>query len=197
MSGPVSILQLTLCAKSSSRTLIINLYAPTSTRVANTANEIDVIYSAVSIKYSDFASSTIFFIVGVWNAKGNICKYGEPCIGSHGRGHGNVTGELLIHFCETFSSFLCNTAFQHAARYKTTWTGHQKDKTTSTFVQIDNQIDYHLYKKIHQQLLTVARSYNGGHTTSDHRILVARFKLDKMFGTFSTSNKSKLESFAI
>ncbi|KAK2142347.1 hypothetical protein NP493_4925g00004 [Ridgeia piscesae] len=42
-----------------------------------------------------------------------------------------------------------------------------------------------------------ARSYNGGHTTSDHRILVARFKLDRMFGTFSASKKSKLERFAV
>ena len=108
-----------------------------------------------------------------------------------------MTGELLIHFCEIFNLFLCNTAFQHAARHKTTWTGHRKDKTTGTVVPIYNQIDYILCKQIHRQLLMDARSYNGGHTTSDHRILVARFKLDRMFGTFSASKKSKLERFAV
>ena len=101
------------------------------------------------------------------------------------------TGELLIHFCETFNLFLCN------ARQKTTRTGHRKDKTTGTVVPIYNQIDYILSKQIHRQVLTGAHSYNGGHTTSDHRILVSRFKLPRMFRTFSTSQKSKLERFAV
>ncbi|KAI0238318.1 Ankyrin repeat domain-containing protein 13B [Lamellibrachia satsuma] len=39
-----------------------------------------------------------------------------------------------------------------------------------------------------QQLLMDARSYNGGQANSDHRILVTRFKLDRMFGTFSVDD---------
>ena len=39
--------------------------------------------------------------------------------------------------------------------------------------------------------------YNGEQTNSDHRILAARFKLDRMFGTFGAGRKSKLERFAI
>ena len=35
------------------------------------------------------------------------------------------------------------------------------------------------------------------HTNSDHRVLDARFKLDRMYGTFSTKKKSKLERFAV
>ena len=87
---------------------------------------------------------------------------------------------------------------QHVARHKTTWTGHRKNKTTGTVVPICNQIDYILCKQIHRQLLTGARLYNGGHTTSDHRILVAKFKLDRVFETFSTSKQStKLKRFAV
>ena len=108
-----------------------------------------------------------------------------------------MTGELLIHFCETFNLFLYNTAFQHSARHKNTWIEHRNDKTTGTFVPIYHQIDYILCKQIHRQLLEDARSYSGGHTTSDHRILVARFKLDRMFETLISSKKSKVERFVV
>ena len=94
VSDRVSVLQLTLCAKSSSRISIINVYAPTSTRVAKSTDEIDEFYSTVSTMYSNLASYTTVFIVGDWNAKVGLGKYGERCIGSHRRGRRNMTGEL-------------------------------------------------------------------------------------------------------
>ena len=76
-SDRVSVLQFTLRAKSSSRISVINVYAPTSTRVAKSADEIDEFYSTVSTTYSNLASSTIVFIVGDWNAKAGIRTYSE------------------------------------------------------------------------------------------------------------------------
>ena len=94
-----------------------------------------------------------------------------------------MTGELLIHFCK---NSVCFYATQHSSMPHDT-RPHRKDKTTGTVVPIYNQIDYILCKQIHRQLLTDARSYNGGYTTSDLSFLVAIFKLDRLFGTFGTN----------
>ena len=52
-------------------------------------------------------------------------------------------------------------------------------------------------KQTHRQLLKDARSYNGRQTNSEHRILVVRFNIDRMFLTFGAVRKSKLERLAV
>ena len=72
--------------------VVINVYAPASTRVAKCAGAIDEFYLSVSTTYSSLTSSTMVFIVGDWNAQAGTRKYGERCIRSHGRGCRNMTG---------------------------------------------------------------------------------------------------------
>jgi len=91
---------------------------------------------------------------------------------------------------------ICFCTTQHSST-KTHGSDIETTKTTGTVVPIYNQIDYIRCKQIHRQLLVDARSYSGGHTTSDHRILVARFKLDRMFGTFISRKKSRVERFVV
>ena len=91
----VSVLQLTVFAKSSC------------------ADETDEFYSTISTTYSCVASGTMDFIVGDWNAKAGTRTYCERCVGSHERGCRNMMGELLTHSCETFNLF---------QRHKSTWT---------------------------------------------------------------------------
>ena len=70
-----------------------------------------------------------------------------------------------------------NTAFQHASRHKTSWTGWIKDpnvaSSSTTLRPVYNQIDYILSKASAKALLTDARSYGGATLLSDHKPVVA------------------------
>jgi len=164
---------------------VINVYAPTSTKCAENADELDLFYSALEKAYDEVKGATVVLISGDFNAKvGTRQSDNELCIGSHGRGRRNISGQSLIDFCELRNLFLANTTFQHSARHKTTWTGWRKDHATNTSVPIYNQIDYVLCRQRQKRLLTDARSYGGCETPSDHRLVVARLDLNRIYGIF-------------
>ena len=47
----------------------------------------------------------------------------DCCMGAHGMGTCNDTGETLANVLALHGFFACNTDFQHASRHKSTWTG--------------------------------------------------------------------------
>ena len=79
--------------------------------------------------------------------------------------------------------FACNTAFHHASRHKTTWTGWLKDQNapscSSKTVAIYIQIDFVLCKQNAKLMLQDARSYGGATISSDHKPVVARLRFDR------------------
>jgi len=172
---------------------IVGVYAPTSTRCAKNNDELDSFYSDLSKAIQQVSGCTLYFVAGDFNAKAGTRQHNEQCIGSHGRGRRNISGETLIQFCEIHKLFLCNTAFQHSARHKTTWTGHRRDQSTGDIVKIYNQIDYILCRHSQKGLLTDSRTYGGCTTSSDHRLLVARLHLPRLFGIVTKKKVLKAE----
>ena len=80
--------------------------------------------------------------------------------------------------------YLANTTFQHAAKHKTTWTGWRLDQSSGRTVPIYNQIDYILVRQSQKRLLTNSRSYGGCEISTDHRLVLARLQLDRIYGLF-------------
>ena len=78
--------------------------------------------------------------------------------------------------------FACNTAFQHPARHNTTYQQKRKDNTTGLDVVIYNMIDFTICRQSQHSLLLDARSYAGTVLNSDHRQVVSRIRLSRVFG---------------
>ena len=178
---------LTLDAGPRSSVAVVNAYAPTATRCANDVAELDDFYSALGQALREVNRSTLVLFAGDFNAKvGTRQSSGETCIGSHSRGRRNISGQALIDFCEAHSLYLANTTFQHAAKHKTTWTGWRLDQSSGRTVPIYmyNQIDYILVRQSQKRLLTNSRSYGGCEICTDHRLVLARLQLDRIYGLF-------------
>ena len=87
----------------------------------------------------------------------------------------------------------CYTAFQYASRHKTTWTGWLKDQNappgSSKTIAIYTQIDFMLCKQNAKLMLQDARAYGGATTSSDHKPVVARLRLDRRCLVFKQPKK--------
>ena len=105
----------------------------------------------------------------------------------------NDNGEALVSFMAVNGFFACNTAFQHASRHKTTWTGWLKDQNappgSSKTIAIYTQIDFVLCKQNAKLMLQDARAYGGSKTCSDHKPVVARLRLDRRCLVFKQPKK--------
>ena len=170
---------------------IINVYAPTSSLVARGADELDKFYSDLN----SAKSSAIVLFAGDFNAKvGKKSDARETCCGRHGRGKRNLSGQSLIDFCHVNDLFICNTAFQHNTRHVTTWTGHRRDGASGATVPVYNQIGYMLCKSTQRRLLLDSRSYGRCTLSSDHRLVVARLDLQRLYGIFGQRKKDDLQA---
>ena len=98
-------------------------------------------------------------------------------MGNHSRGRRNINGNALADFLEVHRLFICNTAFQHSARHKTTWQGQRRDAATGQVVPIYNVIDFVICRQTHKRLLVDSRTYAGTLLDSDHRLLTAKVDL--------------------
>ena len=71
----------------------------------------------------------LVFVCGDFNSKlgkrraADIEAGLNSCMGAHGMGTCNENGEALAKVLAIHGPFACNTAFHHASRHKTTWTG--------------------------------------------------------------------------
>ena len=157
---------------------IINVYAPHTQRLLENIDELDELYTDLGNVLNEFKNKSQIYIAGDFNAKvGANGK--EDCIGRYSRGRRNMSGQNFIEFCTINDLFITNTAFKHPARHITTWCGNRKDSRTNKMVEIYNQIDYIVCTRKSKSCLVNSRSYAGTVTSSDHRLVVTRFNIEK------------------
>ena len=158
---------------------LINVYAPTTKRLASQINELDLFYTQLSDITNNFKniSSAMFFVIGDFNAKVGK-RTDEPFLDKFLRIRRNNSGEMLINYCEMNNLFIANSAFDHPARHITTWSRTYIDKITKKPTNSFSQIDYIITNRNHKHCITDARSYAGTKVFSDHRLVVARLEVN-------------------
>ena len=137
----------------------ISQNGPTSQRVNNNNAEQNEFFAEVTRLPSRYSSSAQFYIVGDVNSMTGYRKFDEGFMGQHSRGRRNVNGIAITGFLEGHGLYVCNTAFQHSARHKTTWQGQRRDAATGHIVPIYNVIDFVICRQTYKRLLTDSRSY--------------------------------------
>ena len=157
---------------------IINVYAPHTQRLLENINELDELYTDLGNVLNEFKNKSQIYIAGDFNAKVGA-NGNEDCIGRYSRGTRNMSGQNFIEFCTINDLFITNTAFKHPARHITTWCGNRKYSRTNEIEKIYNQIDYIVCTRKIKCCLVNARSYAGTVTSSDHRLVVTRFNIEK------------------
>ena len=113
-------------------------------------------------------------LAGDFNSKVGRGTGPESYIEQWSRGRRNQNGTNLMEFCEKNGKVIANSCFQHPPKHITTWSQRRTNPTAKQTVLIYNQIDYIILNQKNKQVLTVARSYRGTETSSDHRLVVAR-----------------------
>jgi len=182
LSDRVAGIQFKLPNKRHSLLTVINVYGPTSGRVSVNSDEQDEFFDALNKSVLDYGSNSFFFLAGDFNSKLGIRTTNEAFMGRHARGRRNLNGNVLANFLDAHRLYAANTSFQHSARHQTTWQGQRRDAATDTVVPIYNTIDYIVCRQNQKQLLTDSRSYAGTCTSSDHRLVVARLDVSRIFG---------------
>ncbi len=156
---------------------IINVYAPTTARVAHDQTEIENLYEELNTLVAQFKSKTSLILCGDFNAKVGV-RNQETCLGRYSRGIRNNSGQCLVDFCDSHGLYIANSSFKHRACHITTWTGRWKDTQTGKIVPIYNQIDYIICDAKYKKFLQNARAYSGTSTYSDHRPVIAAFRIE-------------------
>ena len=130
---------------------------------------------------------SLCFIAGDFNSKVGLQSSTvlEECMGKYGKSSRNENGQALMDWAIQKGAFLCNAAFQHPCRHRTTRTGWIKTTQGETKQPIYNQIDFILSQMKLKPLLSYSRSYGGAETNSDHKIVVAIIDLKGMFTIWS------------
>ena len=159
---------------------IINVYAPTSDKVAKDKREVEEMYSEIEKLLKKFKKmkSSVTMVAGDFNAKVGRKLNEEKCLGNYSNGKRNQSGQLLTEFCERNELFISNTSFQHPTKHRTTWSQQRIEKNSNTVKNVYNQIDYVLVEGNKKQCLIDARSYAGTETFSDHRLVITKIQAD-------------------
>ena len=109
----------------------------------------------------------VLCIIGDWNAK--VGSQETPWVtGKFGLGIQNIARQRLIEFCQENALVIANTFFQHKRRLYT-WTPPDG--------QHWNQIDYILCSQRWRSAIQSAKTRPGADCGSDHKILIAKFRL--------------------
>ena len=109
------------------------------------------------------------FILGDWNAKLGSQK--TPGVtGKFGLGVQNEAGQRLIESCQENALVIANTLFQQHKRRLYPW--------TSPDGQHRNQIDYILCSQRWRSSIQSAKIRPGADCSSDHELLIAKFRLN-------------------
>ena len=151
--------------------------------------ELDELYTDLGNIINEFKNKSQIYIAGDFNAKVGASG-NEDCVGKYSSGRRNMSGQNLIEFCTINDLFITNTAFKHPARHITTWCGTRKNNQTNNLLKIFNQIDYIICARKSKNCLDNARSYAGTLTSSDHRLVVTRFNIEK-YKLWKTTNNNR------
>ena len=106
----------------------------------------------------------VLFIIGDWNA-----KVGSQETGKFDLGVQNEAGWKLIEFCQENALVIANTLFQQHKRRLYTWTSPDSHNW--------NQIDYILCRQRWRSSIQSAKTIPGADCGSDHKLLIAKFRL--------------------
>ena len=144
---------------------VIQIYAPTSN--AEEA-EIERFYEDLQDLLELIPQKDVLFIIGDWNAK--VRSQEIPGVtGKFGFGVQNEAGQRLTVFYQENTLVIANTLFQQHKRRLYTW--------TSPDGQYQNQIDYILCNQRWRSSIQSAKTRPGADCSSDHELLVAKFRL--------------------
>ena len=157
---------------------IINIYAPTTTKVREDPNALTEMYAQIESIIAEVRNknSSLLLLGGDFNAKIGKSPIKEPCVGRFFRGKRNASRQNLIDFCTTHQLFVCNSSFKHPARHITTW---QNTRTVNgSYMMIYNQIDYIICSTSKKHCLIDARSFSNTLTDSDHRLVICEMEVD-------------------
>ena len=158
---------------------IINVYALHTQRLLENINELGELYTDHGNVLNEFKNKSQIYKQKIdFNAKVGANGY-EDYIGRYSRGRRNMSSQNFIEFCTINDLFITNTAFKHPARHITTWCGNRKDSQRNEIVKIYNQIYYIVCTRKIKSCLVNARSYAGTVASSDHRLVVTRFNIEK------------------
>ena len=164
---------------------VIVAYAPTLGVSGKNPNTREEFYRTLSQVSAEVAKSRHMLVtLGDFNAKtGSGHRLYPNNIGKYGKGLMNSNGEYLLEYAKEFDLYLTNTTFPHRMSHRTTWIGPQRNRD---FLHHDgtirknpyrNQIDYILTKIKHNVFVQNSRSYAGFDTSTDHKLVIAKFKL--------------------
>ena len=144
---------------------VIQVYALTSN--AEEA-EVEWFYEDLQDLLELTPKKDVLFITGDWNAK--VGSQETPGVtGKFGLGIQNEAGQSLIEFCQENTLVIANTLFQQHKRRLYTW--------TSPDSQYQNQIDDILCSQRWRSSILSAKTRPGADCSSDHEILIAKFRL--------------------
>ena len=108
---------------------IIIAYGPTLKISKETPQLREEFYDAITSLWQETANGrSLCFIAGDFNSKVGLQSSTilEECMRKYGKGSRNENGQALVDWAIQEGAFLCNTAFQHPCRHRTTWTGWKK-----------------------------------------------------------------------
>ena len=110
----------------------------------------------------------VLLIIGDWNAK--VGSQETPGVtGKFGLGVWNEAGQRLIKFCQENTLVIANTLFQQHKRRLYTW--------TSPDSQYQNQIGSIFCSQRWTRSVQSAKTRLGADCGSDHKLLIAKFRL--------------------
>lgn len=195
LSNRVAFIDIRLIERNGSHRMIriVNVYGPTKKIVDDDISRVTGNSPLLQSYFNDLKTAINIparydlFVAGDFNARLGRCSRREydaglnNHIGQFGNGLRNRNGEFLLDFIVDNGLFACNTAFQHRAKYITTWKARcvpkGRPKGSKDTVNYFKQIDYILCRTNFKVCLTDSRSFCGDFVKSDHKPVVARFKL--------------------
>jgi len=176
-----------------SQLTIINVYAPTSIRIAQNANEAQQFYDQLQTAIAFYSTKSLVIITGDFNAKlGQRQHLEESIIGKYGNGSRNESGHLLANFLEEHALYVTNTTFQQKASRRTTWIGKIRNK------MVFNQIDYIIISQatlLRRNIIKSSRSYEDLDFQSDHKLVITKFNLSLLYIQPLRQQKQKLPKY--
>jgi len=179
------------------RCRFIIAYGPTMQSSTRNPEERDKFWDSISKVWNEVNHRRGWsFILGDLNSKARVRTDAdlESCLGRFGNGTRNENGTTLVNWAEQHGAFLCNTAFQHPVRHRTTWTCAHRDANDGSTCMVHNQIDYVLCQQKHKSLLQDARSYGGTELFSDHKPVFVKLDMSGMYLVWGKKTDSETQT---
>lgn len=159
---------------------LLSAYAPTMQATEEIKEQF---YGKLDELASQVPANESLIVLGDFNARvGRDHEAWNGIIGRHGTGKMNSNGELLLAFCAQHNLVITDTMFKHKDIYKGTWKHPRSGQW--------HAIDHIMVQKSDLNNTTQTRVYRGADCDTDHRLLVAKFKIKPNRRGHKTENAS-------